>query len=92
MFNPQPTGAFSATGREGIPAPRLGEGISRTTAKEAKLFHLRIELGASPPMIETIRARSATEARMFARNRYPSSTEVTVLQNKRKKASSSDET
>jgi hypothetical protein len=84
MFNAKSPGACSLTWQDGEPAPRLGEGISRTSAKNAKLFRLRIEFEKSLPMIETIRARSATEARKFARNRYPSCKEATVLQDKRK--------
>jgi hypothetical protein len=84
MFNAKPAGACSATAREGEPAPRLGEGISRTSAKDAKLFRLRIEFEKSLPMVETIKARTAAEARKFARNRYPTCTDAIVQDNKPK--------
>jgi hypothetical protein len=79
MPNPKTPGAGPAAGREGEPAPRLGEGISRTSEPNTKLFRLRVEFASSLPLVETIRARTPKQAQKFARNRYPGATVVTLL-------------
>jgi hypothetical protein len=63
-------------------APRLGEGISRTSAKGTRLHRLRIVFPQAMPMIETIRATSIREAKQFARNRYPDCLEITRVSSK----------
>jgi hypothetical protein len=49
----------------------LGEGVSRTSAENAKLFELTIWLGGQGAMRDLIRAESLQQAIEFAKNRYP---------------------
>lgn len=61
-------------------APNLGEGVSRAPAGErTKLFTLLVSFRGERPMKTTIRAATATKAKAYAANRWPTST-VTVLQ------------
>jgi hypothetical protein len=48
-----------------------GEGLTRTSAAAARLFHMLVHFGHSRPMRCTIRALSWSQAEQFARNRHP---------------------
>ena len=56
-----------------------GEGISRTTAANAKLYEIVVAFSGMKPMREWLRATSSAEAAMFAANRYPTHTNITVV-------------
>jgi len=56
-----------------------GEGISRTTAANAKLYEIVVTFGGMKPMREWLRATSSTQAAMFAANKYPAHTNITVV-------------
>ena len=56
-----------------------GEGISRTTAANAKLYELVVTFSGMKPMREWLRATSSAEAAMFAANKYPANTNITVV-------------
>ena len=66
----------------------LGEGISRTGDPKAKLYEIVVTFAGMRPMREWLRATSKEEAAMFAANRYPSSTNITVASNNNAKRSS----
>lgn len=53
------------------PETRLGEGISRTSEKRARLFELKIWMPGQGAMRDLIKATSVTQAVQFAKNRYP---------------------
>jgi hypothetical protein len=57
----------------------LGEGISRTTAPNSKLFSIQVVFKGYLPMKETIRARSTQEALKFAHNRYPDCIAISLV-------------
>jgi hypothetical protein len=50
---------------------KLGEGVSRTSAENAKLFELQIWLPGQGAMRDLVRAESLQQAIEFAKNRYP---------------------
>lgn len=55
-----------------------GEGITRTTAPGAALWHYEVRLDRMRPMRGTIRAISSTQAMKFIQARHPNAIEVTV--------------
>lgn len=59
--------------------PNLGEGISRTTKKNSSLWRIEVNFGNGRPMRELIRAVNHNQARFFAKNRYPSATNITLI-------------
>jgi hypothetical protein len=60
-------------------APNLGEGISRTTKENSSLWRIEVSFGHGRPMRELIRAVNHNQARYFAKNRYPSATNITLI-------------
>jgi hypothetical protein len=62
------------------PQPKLGEGLSRPLPTEhTKLFNLLVTIKGDRPMRVTIRAATATKAKLYASNRWPDST-ATIVQ------------
>ena len=57
----------------------IGEGLSRTTAANAKLYEIVVAFGGMKPMREWLRATSRAEAAKFAANRYPTHTKITIV-------------
>ena len=57
----------------------LGEGKSRTTARNASLWQVRVQIPGQCPMITTVRARTKKEAMLFSRNRHPLATSITFI-------------
>jgi hypothetical protein len=53
------------------PELRLGEGRSRTSSENARLFELKIWLPGQGAMRDLVRAESLQQAIEFAQNRYP---------------------
>lgn len=79
MFKP-PRGkdvAFALTWSDDE-APNLGEGFSRTSAKDARMWQVLINIPGQMLMKATIRARSRKEAKLFASNRHPNATSIIV--------------
>jgi len=59
--------------------PQVGEGISRTSDPAAKLWPVTITFTTgSRPLLTTIRAVSAGQAEVFARNRHPNARSIVV--------------
>lgn len=56
-----------------------GEGISRTSNPNAKLYEIVVTFSGMRPMREQLRATSSAEAAKFAANRYPTHTNITVV-------------
>ena len=59
--------------------PNLGEGISRTTKENSSLWRIEVSFGNGRPMRELIRAVNHNQARYFAKNRYPTATNITLI-------------
>jgi hypothetical protein len=57
----------------------IGEGLSRTSNPNAKLYEILVEYSGMKPMREWLRATSREEAAKFAANRYPTHTNITVV-------------
>ena len=57
----------------------IGEGLSRTSNPNAKLYEILVEYSGMKPMREWLRATSCAEAAKFAANRYPTHTNITVV-------------
>jgi len=55
-----------------------GEGISRTSDPNARLFPITVEYKGMQPMREWIKATTKEEALKFANNRYPTATKITL--------------
>lgn len=56
-----------------------GEGVSRSTAANARLYEIVVTFSGMKPMREWLRATSSAEAAMFAANKYPINTKITVV-------------
>ena len=56
-----------------------GEGITKTSAANAKLYEIVVTFSGMKPMREWLRATSSAEAAMFATNKYPTNTKITVV-------------
>jgi hypothetical protein len=56
-----------------------GEGISRTSDPNATLYEIIVDYGGMKPMREWIKATSRKQAAIFAANRYPTSTKITII-------------
>ena len=69
--------AFALTWRDDE-TPSLGEGISRTSDKNAPMWAVTIQIPGQMPIKEVIRAHTRKEAKLFAANRYPRSTSIIV--------------
>jgi len=67
----------------------IGEGLSRTSNPNAKLYEIVVTFSGMRPMRERIRATSKAEAVKFAANRYPTHTKITVVTNNNGKRSAS---
>lgn len=67
----------------------IGEGLSRTSNPNAKLYEIVVEFSGMKPMREQLRATSGAEAARFAANRYPTHTNITVVTNNNDKRSAS---
>lgn len=59
--------------------PIVGEGLSRTESKAARLWSVDVGFSHQPPMKTTVRASSKREAVKFTKNRHPLATTITVL-------------
>lgn len=59
--------------------PNLGEGISRNSKDNTSLWKIEVSFGRGRPMKELIRAVNHNQARYFAKNRYPSATNITLI-------------
>jgi hypothetical protein len=59
--------------------PVVGEGLSRTESKAARLWSVDVGFNHQSPMKTTIRATSKAEAIKFTKNRHPLATTITVL-------------
>ena len=57
----------------------IGEGLSRTSNPNARLYEIVVEFSGMKPMREWLRATSSAEAAMFAANKYPAHTNITVV-------------
>jgi hypothetical protein len=57
----------------------IGEGLSRTSDPNAKLYEILVEYSGMKPMREWLRATSREEVAKFAANRYPTSKKITVI-------------
>ena len=57
----------------------IGEGLSRTSNPNAKLYEIVVTFSGMKPMREWLRATSSAEAAMFAANKYPTNTNITVV-------------
>ena len=57
----------------------IGEGLSRTSNPNAKLYEIVVTFSGMRPMREQLRATSSAEAAKFAANRYPTHTNITVV-------------
>ena len=57
----------------------IGEGLSRTSNPNAKLYEIVVTFSGMRPMREQLRATSGAEAAKFAANRYPTHTNITVV-------------
>lgn len=57
----------------------IGEGLSRTSNPNAKLYEIVVTFSGMRPMRERLRATSSAEAAKFAANRYPTHTNITVV-------------
>lgn len=56
------------------PTPKLGEGVSRASPKDAiRQYRLKVERPKQNPMLITIRAPSQRKAVTYCRNRWPDS-------------------
>ena len=63
----------------GLPeAPIGGEGITRTSNPEAKLFRVKVEFETGRPVLDTLRAMDGRQAKRFCKNRYPTATVITL--------------
>jgi hypothetical protein len=59
--------------------PYLGEGISRPLPGErTKLFNLLVTVEGTTPMRTTIRAATASKAKLYAKNRWPNSNAIII--------------
>lgn len=58
--------------------PSLGEGISRTSDKNAPMWAVTIQIPGQMPIKEVIRAHTRKEAKLFATNRYPKASSIIV--------------
>lgn len=58
--------------------PNLGEGISRTQDRKARLWSVSVSYSHNRVMHTTVLAISAKEAKKFSLNRHPQATEITV--------------
>lgn len=56
--------------------PNLGDGVSRTSDPRSSLWEVHVWFGGGRPMKESIRAINNKQALKFAKNRYPSATEI----------------
>lgn len=59
--------------------PIVGEGLSRTSSKAARLWQVTVQFQAGSPMKTTVRATSKAEALRFSQNRHPTATTITVI-------------
>lgn len=59
--------------------PVVGEGLSRTSNKAARLWRVDVKFTQGPAMKTTIKATSKTEAIKFTKNRHPTASTITVL-------------
>jgi hypothetical protein len=57
----------------------IGEGLSRTSDPNAKLYEIVVTFSGMRPMREQLRATSSAEAAKFAANRYPTHTKITIV-------------
>lgn len=57
----------------------VGEGITRTSSKHARLFPVRVHFQYAKPLLDSIRAVSRAQANTFARNRYPTHVQIELL-------------
>jgi hypothetical protein len=57
----------------------VGEGLSRTESKAARLWSVDVGFNHQRPMKTTVRASSKSEAIKFTKNRHPLATTITVL-------------
>ena len=57
----------------------IGEGLSRTSNPNAKLYEIVVTFSGMRPMREQLRATSSAEAAKFGANRYPTHTNITVV-------------
>ena len=57
----------------------IGEGLSRTSNPNAKLYEIVVTFSGMRPMREQLRATSSAEAAKFAANRYPTHTKITIV-------------
>lgn len=57
----------------------IGEGLSRTSNPNARLYEIVVTFSGMRPMREQLRATSGAEAAKFAANRYPTHTNITVV-------------
>lgn len=79
MFKP-PRGkdvAFALTWSDDD-TPNLGEGFSRTSAKDARMWEVLVNIPGQMPIKGTIRARTRKETKLFATNRHPNATSIIV--------------
>ena len=67
----------------------IGEGLSRTSNPNARLYEIVVTFSGMRPMRERIRATSRAEAAKFAANRYPTHTKITIITNNNGKRSAS---
>ena len=67
----------------------IGEGLSRTSNPNARLYEIVVTFSGMRPMREQLRATSSAEAAKFAANRYPTHTNITVVTNNNGKRSAS---
>ena len=59
--------------------PIVGEGLSRTSSKAARLWRVDVGFAQGPAMRTTIRAMSKSEAIKFTKNRHPTASTINVL-------------
>jgi len=56
----------------------VGEGITRTSDPDARLWPVTVTFPGTRPLLTTIRAASAGQAEEFARNRHPNARTIAV--------------
>ena len=84
QFRTNRPGFVPALFRVDHPAAKLGVGVSRSDDPKAGLYRLKIHFREeNQPVIETLRAASAKQARKFALNKYNGRcTRVEILSNR----------
>lgn len=57
----------------------LGEGISRTNAKDARLWKVQVTVPGEGNLLTIVRARNKREALLFSKNRHQRATSITFI-------------